>query len=115
MKLLTLLLSIIFISNAYGDINLWSGIKYTTPTKTSITQPTEPTEPTVNMIWQNPETGEVKVYDGTKWLMVNNTQMVKDEIAIFKANFSGITDPKAKACIKSLGKILLYLYRENLE
>ena len=71
-----------------------------------------PTTPALNDIWRNITDGTIYIWNGTIWEVKNKDQAIKDEIAIFKANIGNVSDPAAKKCLQSLGKILLKLYKE---
>lgn len=71
-----------------------------------------PTNPALNDIWRCITDGTIYIWNGSIWGVKNKDQSIKDEIAIFKANISGVNDPQAKKCLQSLGKILLKLYKE---
>jgi len=102
-----------------GDILVTNGIIMHTgnvlePGVTVTLKLQKPTNPSINDEYNDPRTGIVEVFNGTDWVVKNKTIDIANEIAIFKANLSGITDPKAKACIKALGKAILKLYKEEL-
>lgn len=63
-------------------------------------------------IWRNITDGTIYTWTGTIWEVSNKTQAIKDEIVIFKANIGNVSDPAAKKCLVSMGKILLKLYKE---
>ncbi len=74
-----------------------------------------PTNPSLNDEYVDPRTGIVEVWNGSAWVVKATTPEIKTEIQIFKDNIAGVTDPKAKKCLKSLAKILLKIYRESAE
>ena len=74
-----------------------------------------PTNPKINDIWRDITDNTVYTYNGTAWVVKQTTPAIKAEIAIFKANITGVTDPKAKACLKSMARILLKIYKESAE
>ena len=81
----------------------------------TVTQSIEkPTNPSINDEYNDPRTGIVEVWNGSEWCVKNLTQDLKDEIAIFKANYNNVTDVATKKCLKALGKALLKLYNESL-
>ena len=81
----------------------------------TITEGLEPSEnPKENDLWRDISDNTVYIYDGVNWVVKNNTQDIKNEIQIFKDNIVNITDPATKKCLKSLGKIILKLYKQNL-
>lgn len=75
MKLTIFLLSLIFISNAYGDINVSGGIKYSSPSGSTYEKVDEPSEPSEGDLWRNPKTNELKKYDGAKWIFKSASEL----------------------------------------
>ena len=76
---------------------------------------TTPENPQVNDLFRDIQDGIIYTWDGTAWKIKRTTQDIKDEIQIFKNNISGVDDLEARKCLKSLGKILLKLYGEQIE
>jgi hypothetical protein len=114
MRIILAIAILLITYNAYADINVSGGIKYTTPTKTIIQQPTEPANPTTNMVWQNPETEEVKRYDGTKWKNMKSDAKMTKYKSDFKNEVNQIADIHAKKAIEILGKGFFETMGEDL-
>lgn len=115
---LILLISILPLSVLPHDEGLnitGSVITYLTPTIILTEGPDAPDNPNVNDLWRNTDNNTLYKYDGSTWIVKNLTQDIKDEIAIFKTNLSQVSDPRAKKCLRSLGKAVLKLYQESLE
>ena len=75
---------------------------------------TPPINPVNGEIWRDITDGTIYIWDGA-WTVKNTTPDIKNEIQIFKANIQNVDDLEARKCLKSLGKILLKLYKEQIE
>ena len=73
-----------------------------------------PENPNIGDIWRDITDGTVYIWDGS-WVVKNATPDIKDEIQVFKNNIGSVSDPATKKCLKALGKILLKLYKEELQ
>ena len=97
-----------------GDKTIYTG-NVLEPGVTIIESATAPENPFLGLIWRDITDNTVYTYNGTAWVVKRTTPAIKSEIAIFKANIAGVTDPKAKACLKSMARILLKIYKESAE
>ena len=95
----------------HGSRTIYTG-NVLTPGITIVEGATAPENPIEGTIWRCITDGTIYTWNGTIWEVSNKTQDIKNEIAIFKTNINIVTDPAVKKCLKSLGVILLKLYKE---
>ena len=107
-------------SNAYAIIYSKGGVKIETgnvlePGPDVIENDIAPVNPSIGTIWRDITDGTIYTWNGTTWLVRATSQDIKDEIVIFKTNIVNVQDPAVRKCLKSLGRIILKLYKESAE
>lgn len=118
MKILSLITIILLTSTnlVFADI-IVSGnrITYTSELKLHTRGYTTPENPSINDLYTDLDTNDLYKWNGTEWELINLTPAIKQQIQNLKDNFKDVSPGPEKKCIKALGKIVLYLYRESLE